>query len=287
MRLCPAIGFLVLLQILTVPGFAWDSQGHRMVARLAVSVLPKGGLKTYLSSDSAGQACIDGAPLPDQWKRNDSSEGPRHYVNLEYYQTAWGGWYLPASPDSTRAEAGVLPWALTQRFGELTSRLRSRSSDVATWCGVLSHYAADTNMPLHTTINYDGRVRPGTAPERVHKGVHRDYESGFLGYLTARGVEAEALKLARGDLATGKASLADLRSVSGEARQEALQSFYRVKLLYSVFDQTPACDAPRRYELWSPRLRPEMTRELAQSAIFTVRLWLTAWHQSGSALPPH
>lgn len=287
MRLRPAVGLLLLLQVLAVPGFAWDSQGHRMVARLAVSLLPDSGLKTYLSSSGPREACIDGAPAPDTWKRNDPSEGPRHYVNIEYYQTASGGWYLPVSPDPARAEEGVLPWALTQRCGELTYRLRTRSSDVATWCGVLSHYAGDTSMPLHTTINYDGRVRPGTAADKVHHGIHRDYESGFLAYLTAQGLEHDVLALAQNKVASGEASLGDLRSVSGEARQEVLQSFYRITLLYSVFDQTPACDAPRRYELWSPRLRPEVTRELAQAAIFTARLWLTAWHQSGSALPPH
>ena len=167
-------GALVLL-LAALPLLAWGDQGHRTVNRLALQGLPPEVRGWYADREAY---LADHASDPDHWK-SDRKEGPRHYMNLE----AFGGpGRLPrtleaarrvAGPDFTRK--GVVPWVIQDRWRELSEAFRRRdAARVAEVTAILGHYVADAHVPLHTTVDHDGR-------STGQDGIHSRWESGLVG----------------------------------------------------------------------------------------------------------
>ena len=66
---------------------------------------------------------------------------------------------------------GILPWHINESFFRLVDAMKNNKSEQILFiCSDLSHYIADANVPLHTTINYDGQLTG-------QKGIHAFWES--------------------------------------------------------------------------------------------------------------
>src|SRR5262249_7068478 len=67
------------------------------------------------------------------------------------------------------------------------------------YAGILSHYAGDSCMPLHTTVDYDGRVKEkGADGKKAQQGIHAKIDAfpernGFAPEEIARSVEPKEI----------------------------------------------------------------------------------------------
>ena len=105
-------------------------------------------------------------------------------MNLE----AFGGpGRLPRTQEAARQAAGanyvkkgVVPWIIQERYQDLVAAFRSRDAAAITQAtAVLGHYIGDAHVPLHTTLDHDGKTT-----DQV--GVHSRWESGLVGRMTDR-----------------------------------------------------------------------------------------------------
>ncbi|MGE5431550.1 MAG: hypothetical protein ACM3QX_10785 [Syntrophomonadaceae bacterium] len=155
----------------------WGDKGHKLTASKAFECLP-----AELSFMSRWKKdIVEHSTDPDHRKKEDKSEAPKHFIDIDYYQEFQNG-TLILNADSLKhkygekvfLDQGVLPWAtentleaLTKAFSQMdTSAIKLYASDLA-------HYVADGFQPQHATINYDGKLTG-------QKGIHFRYEITML-----------------------------------------------------------------------------------------------------------
>jgi hypothetical protein len=135
------------------------------------------------------------------------------------------------------------------------------------YAGIVAHFAEDLQMPLHTTVHYDGRLKPdGNSPRT---GIHMKLDA-LPGKLAG-----DPNELARGLLVEAM----DPNDLLGEVMAELLASHKLVDRVYALEGQLPA---------YGEKLIPDspaeaLARERARaSARMAARMILTAWRMSAS-----
>lgn len=120
----------------------------------------------------------------DYRKSSDPTEGPKHYIDLDYYSEFNASGSIPESIDDAIArygesnvyDWGILPWATLASYDSLVSTLRRGSYQKASlYAADLGHYVGDGHMPMHLTKNYNGQLTG-------NKGIHARYESTMIDY---------------------------------------------------------------------------------------------------------
>jgi hypothetical protein len=170
----PRPALLLALLLLAVPLRAWGDKGHRVVSALALKGLPPGPRAWFEGREALVEAH---ASDPDHW-RQDRKEGPRHFMDLEPFG---GPDRIPLTLEEARERGGgdwyrlgVVPWVIQDRWRDLVEAFRSGDRDrVALATSILGHYVADAHVPLHTTLDHDGRTED-------QRGVHVRWESGLV-----------------------------------------------------------------------------------------------------------
>ena len=178
-----------VLALAQCPGFPWGDEGHRRVTTAAIGVLPK-DLKAFYAKNAG--LIVTLSPLPDDWKQYyKPGEGPNHYINLEELGSPpFAG--LVMSLKAARAKfgtkkieaAGLLPWTIAARYEKLVKAFKGvdtakgsvaakKLEDIAVQSALLAHYIADAHVPLHATIDYQGRAE-------ARKDVHGNWEVELL-----------------------------------------------------------------------------------------------------------
>jgi len=118
----------------------------------------------------------------DNRKKNDLDEGAKHYIDIDAYQDFIEKSQIsPSTSDAFNKygksfvmKNGTLPWVTDSTYRILVKQFRSREwSKVVLTASDLGHYVGDGYMPLHLTINYDGKLTGQT-------GIHSRYESKML-----------------------------------------------------------------------------------------------------------
>jgi hypothetical protein len=108
---------------------------------------------------------------------SDKSEGPKHFIDIEGYDRPLDS--LPrttankskAFADSTLQKYGSLPWQIQDMMAKLTKAFKDKhKSEILLLSADLAHYLGDAHMPLHTSLNYDGKLTN-------QPGVHAFWES--------------------------------------------------------------------------------------------------------------
>ena len=175
--------------VLTGQCSAWYGAGHSLVTRMAIDTL-QGRLPDFFVTgrDLAAHCSQD----PDVFKFQAGSEvlydteSPEHYFNLELFDANsplpttredFNWWCVRHRMSSSTV--GSLPYAVsewTYRLAVALAEHRRWPNDAAirtkclVYAGLLAHYAQEVCMPLHTTIHYDGRVKTGGSSPRT--GIH-------------------------------------------------------------------------------------------------------------------
>lgn len=189
-----------------LPMFAWGSDGHRLINRLAESSLPT-DMPAFLRTPAALDEVEYLGPEPDRWRSPaepelNAAQAPEHFLDLELADMLGT---LPRNridfeelaithgmrPD----KIGLQPWQTDEVWQRLKAGFRQYRSLSAAhqstgaveqailfYIGWLGHYVGDGSQPLHTTINYDGWVLKAN-PHNFsgEHGIHSRLESAFVG----------------------------------------------------------------------------------------------------------
>lgn len=114
----------------------------------------------------------------DQRKKDDPKEGPKHYIDIDNYESFVPDGRIPAALDSVITlygekfvdDNGYLPWATIAAYDSVVACLvRNDMVNGKKHAADLGHYVADGHMPMHLTRNYDGQFTG-------NKGIHFRYE---------------------------------------------------------------------------------------------------------------
>jgi len=209
LRLAAAV---VLLPVMFVQqSFAWGSDGHMLVNRLAGTNLPS-DVPAFLRTPAAVDALTYFGPEPDRWRSAaepelNAAQAPEHFIDLEYADLAGP---LPRRrydyiralaaaqlkhPDiaMTPEKIGLQPYVTTELYERLKSAFRDYRALVAAkqdtkpseceitfLAGWLGHYVADGSMPLHASIQYNGWTGPNPNGYTTEHQIHSLFESQYV-----------------------------------------------------------------------------------------------------------
>jgi len=256
---------------------AWGALGHQLLAGAALQDLPAGPAAWFAGREAAVRGHAND---PDQWKREDPLERPRHCLYCEPYG---GPALVPLDP--ARAEArigagrfwadGQAPWAILDRVGRLARAFAAGDPDRAAFeAAILSHYVGDLSVPMHTTLNHNGGLTG-------QLGVHHRWEIGLLERLAGAGEwRPEPRPAGLGERP---------RAAPWDWLRE---SFAQIPgLLADDLSAAQGCPGPAGAEpgeaYWRAFLRlqgPRVQEQLTLAGQRTARMILLAWTEAG--MPP-
>jgi hypothetical protein len=154
----------------------WGFYAHSLINRLAVYSLPNEMLGFFKQNIDY---VTDNAVNPDQRRYAVVGEAPRHFIDLDDYpdsvrvilpKLSWAQAKEKFSEDSLLAH-GIVPWQIQRMTFQLTQAFVKRNNkDILRIATDLGHYIADSNVPLHTTRNYNGQLTN-------QLGIHGFWES--------------------------------------------------------------------------------------------------------------
>ncbi|HEV7779954.1 MAG TPA: zinc dependent phospholipase C family protein [Chitinophagaceae bacterium] len=166
---------LVLLFSCIIIFSSWGFLVHRTVHQLAVYELP-GDIRPFFYANI--KYLVENAGRPDQRRNQDSTEAPKHFIDLEAFgdSAAWKmpfGWEeaVKIYTKDSLLEYGHVPYHIITMKNKLTAAFRSGNKDsILFYATDLAHYIGDANVPLHNSLNYDGQLSN-------QNGLHSLWES--------------------------------------------------------------------------------------------------------------
>ncbi|MFH1570534.1 MAG: hypothetical protein ABIL09_21270 [Gemmatimonadota bacterium] len=274
---------LVVVALSLSPHLAWGwwGDGHAIVTRAAAAALPPEA-PAFLRE--GGERAAHCSYDPDLIKSRavphlEEAEQPEHFIDLELLQGAprpdgrYAFLALCARMNLPPARVGLLPYAVVEWSERLTMALAEHrrwpgdeaiQTKALVYAGILSHYAADLCQPLHTTVDYDGRVDGGG--RSPHSGVHEKMDA----LIERRGFTPE-------DLALG-ATVEVLPDLVAAAAATLAASHALVDRVYALEGRLNDTDDGEVADFARERGRA--------AAAFTASLYLTAWQQSADVKLP-
>jgi hypothetical protein len=195
----------------TQPAWAWGTDGHNIINRLAVQYLPT-DVPLFLRDENALNTVEYLGPEPDRWRNKaedelSSVQAPDHFIDLEWadlvgplpkkrydYVRALAA-AQPKYPTLTLTaeKVGMQPWQVEEVWQRLKVDLREYRKLVADHkptrpvetavlfdAGWLGHYVGDGSMPLHTSIQYNGWTGPDPNGYTTEHHIHSQFESVYV-----------------------------------------------------------------------------------------------------------
>jgi len=115
---------------------------------------------------------------PDQRRYAVDNEAPRHYIDLDIYGDSAlyvvpHNWFdaVEKYTEDTLQAYGIVPWHITLMKYQLTKAFEEKDLDrILRYSADIGHYIGDSNVPLHTTENYNGQMTG-------QYGIHGFWES--------------------------------------------------------------------------------------------------------------
>jgi hypothetical protein len=157
---------------------SWGDTGHSMISfRINLSFnqeMSRFNDWVFYLSDHASDA--------DKRKRDDPSEGPKHYIDIDNYSGFVENGTIPHALEDCISEYGAgfveengfLPWATLAMYDSVVHCMRREDwGNAKKYAADLGHYVADGHMPMHLTRNYDGQFTG-------NKGIHARYEIDMI-----------------------------------------------------------------------------------------------------------
>jgi hypothetical protein len=170
---------LLIILLPTVLVFGWGDKGHKIIAVFAMKQLPA----QMKFSEEFKSEIVDHSVDPDNRKRDDKSEGSKHFIDIDFYKEFSDGIVIMSRDSLNKlygeqvvTKEGILPWATEIAYFRLINAFKEKDKDkVLFYASDLAHYVADGHQPLHATVNYNGQLSD-------QKGVHFRYEIEMLDY---------------------------------------------------------------------------------------------------------
>ena len=207
-----AIASALISVLASQPAWAWGSDGHRMINRLAAQYLPA-DVPAFLHNGNALDTMDYLGPEPDRWRQRDAepelvaTQAPDHFIDMEYANLV--GTFPKARYDFIRTLAaaqlkhpdlpltpekvGMQPWQVEEVWQRLKvdfreyRKLVAANKDTAPVqtailfdAGWLGHYVGDGSQPLHTTIQYNGWTGPNPNGYTTDHKIHALFETIYV-----------------------------------------------------------------------------------------------------------
>lgn len=166
-----------LLILVSQAAFGWGFYGHKVISKVAVTLLPS-PLKDFYVANVEYE--VSHSSDPDLRKEFDKNEGYRHYMDIDRYGS-YPNFDVPHSYEEavkkygkeTVLKNGIVPWNVGWMVDSLTAAMKAHDVPLVLHLSAdLSHYVADMHVPLHATENYDGQMTGNI-------GVHARWESSI------------------------------------------------------------------------------------------------------------
>ena len=276
-----------LLAVSGSPAFAWFPAGHSLIARSAANIVPADVPSWFREGRS--QIAHD-AQDPDIHKNRGlplmtEVEAPRHYIDSELLagnplpEKRADFYDLCAKLNVKPGEVGELPYSLREwserlcmDFAEARAYPNNpyiRAKTLVT-AGVLAHYSGDCAMPLHVTLDHDGRhLENGKSPKT---GIHAKVDE-LVERINPPASELEANQ-----------TLAPIDDIWPVINAEIASSRSHIDQTYALESLLPPATGE-----WtpSPQVRA-FTVERARAGVnFTARLYAWAWTKSAQVELPN
>jgi hypothetical protein len=189
---------------LSPPAHAWESEGHRMINRLAAAALPA-DTPAFLRTEAAADEIEYLGPEPDRWRSRaepelNAAQAPEHFFDFEEAD-ALGP--LPHNRLDFEAKVfaagqrpetiGLQPWETDEVWERLKAAMREYRGILAAggntkpveaaivfYAGWLGHYVGDGSQPLHVTVQYNGWTGPNPNGYTTSHGIHHQFEGSFV-----------------------------------------------------------------------------------------------------------
>jgi hypothetical protein len=275
-----------LLALAPLPAGAWHGDGHAVLTDAAITAAGPNIPPFFAAQRDVIVHCSQD---PDMFRAIPypeirAQEGPEHYMDVEMLKNAEMPTTRPEYATFCRETGvnpytcGFLPYAIiewTERLILAFAEYRLTPDDpavplkTAVYAGILAHYAADLEQPLHTTIHFDGRSGDGATSPRT--GIHSS-------------VDALAGKLDMPpDFATGYVCRAFTNF------QAAVFSGLRLshRHVETVYRLEPHIPKPSESTIADEELRAFIAERMRSASSFVADLFVTAWQKSEEVrLPP-
>ncbi len=157
---------------------AWGFWAHQRINRMAVFTLPPEMLGFFKKNI---EYLTDHAVDPDMRRYAIEGEAARHYIDVDHYGTypfenvprKWQDAVEKFTEDSLMSY-GIVPWHIYKHYFWLVDAFRAEDpAKILKSAADIGHYIADSNVPLHTTENYNGQFTG-------QKGIHGLWESRLV-----------------------------------------------------------------------------------------------------------
>jgi hypothetical protein len=275
--------FLILAAIIFLLS-SWGFFAHMRINRLAVFILPAGMNRFYKNNIDY----ITGhATDPDKRRYADTAEAPRHYLDVEVYESAVDS--IPRKWDDAVKrygkiklyQNGILPWQIQRSYYQLVNAFKQRDSiRILINSAYLGHYLADAHVPLHTTENHNGQLSNQI-------GIHGFWESRLpelfseqYNFLTGRAVYIQDPLKEAWKIITHTHSLAD-SVLSLEAELNKSFPSYR-KYGYSKRKGQLMKQYSFEYSNeYHNRMNHMVEKQMRAAILATGSYWYSAWVDAG------
>ena len=279
--------FLILLLILIGNEglYAWGFYAHRRINRLAVFSLPVEMIGFFKENI---QFITENAVNPDRRRYAVEGEAEKHYIDADVYGDSaiytlpryWDQAVEMYGKDTLHAY-GIAPWNIYSVQLQLTEAfVRKDARAILRLAADLGHYIGDINVPLHTTINYNGQFTG-------QHGIHAFWESRVpellsdqYDFFVGRASYVENTQLAAWDAAI----LAHIALDSVFRVERELTQIFKNDKKYSFVERgnqsikTYSAEFTRAYER---QLDGQVERQMRRSIKMTADFWYTAWVNAG------
>jgi hypothetical protein len=265
--------------------FAWGFYAHSLINRLAVFSLPEEMIGFYKPQI---QFITENAVNPDRRRYAVEGEAEKHYIDLDFYGDSalqilpkyWNEAVEKFTEDSLRMN-GIGPWSAYFTFLNLTKAFETKNSAaILRLSADLGHYLGDLNVPLHTTVNYNGQLTDqvgihGFWESRVPELQAKDYAL-WIG----QAEYVEKPQLAIWDAVA--AAHAQVDSVLSIEKELTISFSPDQKYSYEERNNLTVRVYSREFtEAYSLALDGQIERQMKKSIKMIADFWFTAWVNAG------
>lgn len=213
-RLTVSTIVLLLLPFVAVPAsFAWGTDGHKMINRLAAQNLPA-DLPAFMRTPEAVSEIEYLGPEPDRWRSRaepelSAEQAPDHFIDLELADLigtlprnryeyiadlyAAGLTHPKLASELQPDRVGFQPYITEEVWERLKSAMRDYrelsahhqdtkpvEAAILFYAGWLGHYVGDGSQPLHVTVNFNGWTGANPNGYTTDHTIHSRFESAFV-----------------------------------------------------------------------------------------------------------
>jgi hypothetical protein len=278
--------FVLLLIFSPFLSLGWGFYAHKKINEQAVYSLPPelfGFYKNHLNY------LTERATDPDKRRYAVENEGPKHFLDADYYEkqlpldTLPKNWFKAVEKYSldTLQKHGIGPWNLQLMQKQLVKAFEEKNIfRIIKLSTDMGHYVADMHVPLHTTSNYNGQ-------KTGQHGIHGLWESRLpelfasnYNFVVGRAVYIDSVEYSIWDAFEKSHSLVD----------SVLNTERRVSNLFSedkkyVIEQRGASTVKTYSREFSSKYHQElgtMVEDRMKDAMYLLScLWYTAWVEAG------